>query len=412
LFLILLQMAVILLVTLAFGRLAVRLGQARVIGEILGGIVLGPSIFGHLFPALASRLFPSSSLHALGIVSNIGLVLYLFLVGLELDVQQLRHQKATAFATSLTSILVPFLAAVVLAHPLRVRFAPDGIGSLPFMLFLGIAMSITAFPVLARILAERRLSATPLGTTAILCAAFDDVAAWFLLAITLTLIYSKAEGVSLWVRFASLAAYLVFMFAVVRPLSEWLARRSQGKAMSYEIFVLTLAYLLLSSALTDWAGVHPLFGAFIAGVCFPRITSWQAATSERTEMLTSALLLPLFFALTGLKTRLDLLTSMNTWLWTVLILVAAIGGKIGGAVVAARWSGQNWRHSLGLGALLNTRGLVELVVLNIAYNAGVFSPTLFTMLVLMALITTMCTTPLLDLLKIRGTPEVNEKGSQ
>jgi Kef-type K+ transport system membrane component KefB len=172
--------------------------------------------------------------------------------------------------------------------------------------------------------------------------------------------------------------------------------------MSYEIFVLALACLLLSSALTDWAGVHPLFGAFIAGICFPRIPSWQTATSERTEMLTSALLLPLFFALTGLKTRLDLLSSVNTWMWAILILVAAIGGKIGGAVFAARWSGQNWRNSLGLGTLLNTRGLVELVVLNIAYTAGAFSPTLFTMLVLMALITTMCTTPLLNLLKIRG----------
>jgi Kef-type K+ transport system membrane component KefB len=411
LFLILLQMAVILLVTLAFGRLAVRFGQARVIGEILGGIALGPSIFGHLFPALASRLFPSSSLHSLEILSNIGLVLYLFLVGLELDVEHLRHQKATALATSLTSILVPFLAAAALAHPLRVRFAPDGIGRLPFVLFLGIAMSITAFPVLARILAERKLNTTPLGTTAILCAAFDDVAAWFLLAITLTLIHNKAKGVPLWVRFASLAAYLVFMFAVVRPLTAWLARRARDKAMSYEIFVLALASLLLSSALTDWAGVHPLFGAFIAGICFPRIPSWQNATGERTEMLTSALLLPLFFALTGLKTRLDLLSSVNTWLWAILILVAAIGGKIGGAVFAARWSGQNWRNSLGLGALLNTRGLVELVVLNIAYNAGAFSPTLFTMLVLMALITTMCTTPLLNLLKIRGVPDVIEQVS-
>jgi Kef-type K+ transport system membrane component KefB len=402
LFLILLQMAVVLIVTLGFGRLATRLGQARVIGEIVGGIVLGPSVLGHLFPHFAEALFPASSLHSLDILSNVGLVLYLFLVGLELDTRHLQQQKGVAFATSLTSIFVPFLAGGLLAHALRVRFAPSGIGSLPFTLFLGIAMSITAFPVLARILDERRLSATPLGTTAILCAAFDDVAAWFLLAVTLTLMNTKQTGASLGVRFAILGAYLLFMFAIVRPLSAWLVRRLRRTEFSYEIFVLALAYLLLSSALTDWAGVHPLFGAFVAGVCFPRIESWQGATRERIEMLTSALLLPLFFAITGLRTRLDLLNTATMWLWAAIVTLAAIGGKIGGAALAARWSGQDWRASLGLGVLLNTRGLVELVVLNIAYSSGAFSPTLFTMLVLMALITTMCTTPLLNLLKIRG----------
>lgn len=398
-FLTLLQMAVVLIVTLAFGRLAMRLGQSRVIGEIIGGIALGPSVLGHLIPGVAAALFPSSSLHALEILSNVGLVLFLFLVGLELDTKHLQEQKGTAFATSLTSILVPFMAAAALAHPLRIRFAPEGVGSIPFLLFLGIAMSITAFPVLARILDERKLSTTPLGTTAILCAAFDDVVAWFLLAITLAL-NSRETGTSLWVRFTILAVYLLFMFAVVRPLSTWSVRRLEKKDLSYEILVLALAFLLLSSALTDWAGVHPLFGAFVAGICFPRIPSWQVATRERIETLTSALFLPLFFAITGLKTRLDLLNSVDTWLWAALILAAATVGKIGGAVLAARWSGQDWRASFGLGALLNTRGLVELVVLNIAYNAGAFSPTLFTMLVLMALITTMCTTPLLNLLKI------------
>ncbi|MFC6645808.1 cation:proton antiporter [Granulicella cerasi] len=393
-------MAVILVVTMLFGKLANRFGQSRVIGEIIGGIVLGPSVLGHLFPGLAAALFPAVSLHALEILSNIGLVLYLFLVGLELDTKHLRQQKGVAFATSLTSILMPFLAAVLLAHPLKTRFAPPTVHRWPFILFLGIAMSITAFPVLARILDERKLTTTPLGTTAILCAAFDDVVAWMLLAVTLTLMNTKQTGTPLWVRFASLIAYLVFMFAIVRPLCGWIVKRMKKRELTYEIFVLAIACLLLSSALTDWAGVHPLFGAFVAGVCFPRLKEWQTATREKIEMLTSALLLPLFFAITGLKTRLDLLNSWNTWSWALLILAAAIGGKIGGAVLAARWSGEDWRSSLGLGALLNTRGLVELVVLNIAYNAGAFSPTLFTMLVLMALITTMCTTPLLNLLHI------------
>ena len=402
LFLILLQMAVVLIVTMVCGRAATRLGQSRVIGEIVGGILLGPSLFGHVFPGLAAGLFPASSLHPLEVLSNIGLVLYLFLVGLELDTKSIKQQRGLAFATSLTSMLVPFLAAALLAHSLKIRFAPQGIGNVPFVLFLGTAMSITAFPVLARILEERKLSATSLGATAILCAAFDDLSAWFLLAITLTLVNVKQAEVSLWVRFASLAAYLLFMFAIVRPLTAWAARRWRQKPFSYDVLAIALICLLLSAAFTDWAGVHPLFGAFIAGVCFPRIDAWRTALRNQTDMLTSALLLPLFFAVTGLKTRLDLLNTINLWAWAAVITMAAIGGKIGGAVLAARWSGQGWRESFGLGVLLNTRGLVELVVLNIAYNAGAFSPALFTMLVLMALVTTMCTTPLLNLLKIRG----------
>jgi Kef-type K+ transport system membrane component KefB len=405
-FLLLIQMAVVLLVTLSFGRLASKLGQARVVGEIVGGIFLGPSVLGHLFPSFAARLFPQSSLGSFEILSNVGLILYLFLVGLELDTSRIERQRSVAFTASFTSILVPFIAAAALAHPLRVRFAPSGIGSTPFVLFLGIAMSITAFPVLARILDERKLTTTPLGTLAILCAAFDDVAAWLLLAVTLTLIRTHAAATPLWVRFAGLAAYLIIMFGVVRPLSLWISRRFRQKTFTYEMLALALAFLLFSAAATDWAGVHPLFGAFIAGVCFPRIEAWQIETRNRVEVLTSALLLPLFFAITGLKTRLDLLSNPNTWLWAFIILLAAVGGKIGGAVLAARWSGQDWRTASALGVLLNTRGLVELVVLNIAYNVGAFSPTLFTMLVLMALVTTMCTTPLLNLLKVAGPQEI------
>ncbi len=403
--LVLIQMSVVLLMTFSCGWLACRLGQSRVIGEIVGGIVLGPSVLGHVWPVASARLFPAESLHTLEMLSNVGLVLYLFLVGMELDTSQLRQQKSTALAASGTSIVVPFLAAALLAHPLRVRFSPHGIGSTPFVLFLGIAMSITAFPVLARILDERELTRTPLGTTAILCAAFDDVVAWLLLAVTLTLIDASQGSASLLSRFGGLAAYLLLMFGVVRPLSAKVARRHANRVFSYEILAVTLAFLLLSAAATDWAGVHPLFGAFVAGVCFPRIAAWQAAARVRMEMLTSALLLPIFFALTGLKTRLDLLNGPTMWLWAGIVLLGAVGGKVGGAVLAARWSGQSWRTALALGALLNTRGLVELVVLNIAYSVGAFSPTLFTMMVLMALVTTMCTTPMLNALGVRGQTE-------
>ncbi len=401
-YLLLLQISIVVLVTLACAWVASKLGQARVVGEIIGGILLGPSILGRLYPAASQHLFPKSSLAAMEELSTVGLILFLFTVGMELDDAQLRRQGPRALGASATSIVIPFLAAVILAHSLRVRFAPHGIGCIAFVLFLGISMSITAFPVLARILEELRLSNTPLGTTAILCAAVDDVVAWLLLAVALTLVDAKGAHGSLALHFGLLGAYLVFMLGVVRPLAARIARRRTHPELSISLLGITVAGAFASAAATEWAGVHPLFGAFIAGICFPRVEHWQQAIRLRLEMITSVLLLPLFFALTGLRTRLDLLNNSTTWAWAGIVLLFAISGKVGGAVLAARWSGQGWRAALGLGALLNTRGLVELIVLNIAYNVGVFTPTLFTMLVIMALVTTMCTTPALNLLQIRG----------
>ncbi len=401
--LLLLQISVVLLVTLTCAWVAGKLGQARVIGEIVGGILLGPSVLGRISPMASQHLFPKSSLGAMEELSTVGLVLFLFTVGMELDDSQLRRQRSRALGASATSILIPFVAAILLAHSLRTRFAPHGIGSVPFVLFLGISMSITAFPVLARILEERGLSNTPLGTTAILCAAVDDVVAWLLLAVALTLVDTKGTTGGLALHFGMLAAYLLFMLGIVRPLATRLAKRRNNPELGLGLLGITVAGAFASAAATEWAGVHPLFGAFIAGVCFPRVEHWQHAIRMRLDMITSVLLLPLFFALTGLRTRLDLLNDSTMWLWAGVVLLGAVGGKVGGAVLAARWSGQSWRAAWALGALLNTRGLVELVVLNIAYNVGVFSPTLFTMLVVMALVTTMCTTPMLDLLKIRGT---------
>ncbi len=401
--LLLAQIVVVILVTQGCAWLAGRLGQSGVIGEIVGGILLGPSIMGRLLPSFNQHLFPKASLGAMEELSTVGLILFLFLVGMELDDRHLVRQRATALAASGTSILIPFLTAVLLAHSLRVRFAPHGVGSLPFVLFLGISMSITAFPVLARIVEERKLMNTPLGTTAILCAAVDDVVAWLLLAVALTLIDVTGTPGKLLLRFGILLAYLAFMLGVLRPLATRFAKRRNSPELGIGLLGLTLAFAFASAAATDWAGVHPLFGAFIAGVCFPRIEQWQQSIRARLDMVTSVLLLPLFFALTGLRTRLDLLNSASIWLWAGIVLASAIFGKVGGAVLAARWSGQNWRAALALGALLNTRGLVELVVLNIAYNVGAFTPTLFTMLVVMALVTTMCTNPALSWLKIRGT---------
>lgn len=401
--LLLFQMTVVLLISLFCGWLARRLAQARVIGEILGGILIGPSVFGRLAPTVFSHLFPQNSFDAFEVLSTFGLILFLFLIGSELNYVHLRKQKFAAALASVTSMVLPFGMAVLVAPMLRQQFAPAGIPFLPFMLFLGISMSITAFPVLARILEERLMQSTSLGAIAIMCAAVDDVSAWSLLAVAMALIPSANHSVALSYRFLWLGAYLVVMFLIIRPLGSWIALRHTTIALSYELMGLILAVVLASAAVTDLIGVHPLFGAFLAGLCFPRVKHWQEALRARMEVIVSILLLPMFFALTGMRTRLDLLTGTRILVWTAVIFFLAVVGKMGGAIVAARWTGQGWRSSLALGALLNTRGLVELVVLNIAYNAHVFSPTLFTMLVVMALATTMSTVPVLNWLKV-GTP--------
>src|ERR1700677_4751634 len=401
--LLLTQMAIVLLTTMVCGWLALKIGQARVIGEIIGGILLGPSVLGRLAPHFSTTFFPKASLVTFDNLSTVGLVLFLFLIGMELDYTQLYRQRATAVMASGMSILLPFAMGALLAHSLRIRFAPHGIGSVPFVLFLGIAMSITAFPVLARILEERNLQFTPLGATAILCAAVDDVVAWSLLAFALAFIGGEDAPSSLLFRLSGLVVYLVLMIGVMRPLAAYLVRRRRKPELTLELLGVVVAGALLSAAATDKIGVHPLFGAFLAGVCFPRVPHWQLALRERLDMLVSVLLLPLFFALTGMRTRLDLLNDGAMWLWAGLVLLAAVFGKMGGAALAARWTGQSWRDAIALGALLNTRGLVELIVLNIAYSVGAFTPTLFTMLVVMALVTTMLTAPILTLLGIRGT---------
>jgi Kef-type K+ transport system membrane component KefB len=406
----LLEMAVVIFVTLTCGWLARKAGQSRVIGEIIGGILLGPSLFGRVAPHAADFLFPKSSLAALEILSTVGLILFMFLIGMELDYAQLNRQRSTAILASAMSIVLPFAMGALLAHSLRLRFASQGIGSIPFVLFLGIAMSITAFPVLARILEERGMQSSMLGTTAILCAAVDDVVAWLLLALALALIGAGGGPSSLLLRLLGLAAYLIVMLGVIRPVAARLARRRQGSELSFELLSVVIALVLTSAAATEAIGVHPLFGAFLAGFCFPRVEKWQIAIRARLDMAVSVLLLPLFFALTGMRTRLDLLNGKSVWLWAGIVLLAAVFGKMGGAALAARWTGESWRNAIALGALLNTRGLVELIVLNIAYNVGAFSPTLFTMMVVMALLTTMSTTPILNLLGVANRSDPAPEG--
>jgi Kef-type K+ transport system membrane component KefB len=398
--LLLLQITVVLVVTLLCGSIACRLGQTRVIGEIIGGILLGPSVLFRLSPHIAATLFPANTLAPLEVLSTVGLILFLFLIGTQLDLDHLHRQKAAATLASLTSIVLPFLFAIIIAPPLRNLFAPADVSLLAFTLFLGVSMSITAFPVLARILEERGLHTTTLGTTALLCAAVDDVCAWTLLAAALTLVPGAAPSLSLPLRLALLLLYITTMVGIVRPLARRVAHRHRAAKLSPTLFGVVLALVFASAAATDALGVHPLFGAFLAGICLPRIPEWQIALRNRLDIIVSVLLLPFFFALTGMRTRLDLLATSTLWLWAAVLLFAAIAGKMGGAILAARFTGESWTNAFALGALLNTRGLVELIVLNIAYNAHVFSAELFSMLVLMAILTTMMTTPILNLLGV------------
>jgi len=398
----LIGMSVIMLTTLTGGWLARKVGQSRVVGEIVGGILLGPSVFGRFVPNVANSLFPKSSFAVFETLSTVGLILFLFLIGMELDHGLLYGQRKTALLASGMSVLLPFAMGTLLAHSLRIRFAPEGIGSVPFVLLLGIAMSITAFPVLARILEERGLQRTELGTTAIFCAAVGDLFGWLLLSLSLALMGAPDAPSSMSMRLAGLAVFLTVMLGVIRPLAARLARRVQSSELSFEILSIVVALTLASAAATELIGVHPLFGAFITGVCFPRVEKWQKTIRGRLDMLVSVLLLPLFFALTGMRTQLDLLIGKSALLWAGIVLLAAVFGKMAGAALAARWTGHSWRFAGALGALLNTRGLVELVVLNIAYNVGAFSPTLFSMMVVMALLTTMSTAPILNVLGIQN----------
>jgi Kef-type K+ transport system membrane component KefB len=321
------QIPVVVVVTVACGWLARRVGQSRVIGEIAGGILLGPSVFGRLAPASANTLFPQSSMASFEILSTVGLILFLFLIGTEVNIEHLYHQRATAALSSLLSIVVPFAMGALIAHSLRIRFAPYGIGKAPFVLFLGIAMSITAFPALARILEERGIQATRLGTTAILCAAVDDVVAWLLLAIALALVGVGGGSSILTIRLVGLAIYLLVMIGIVRPVAARFVRRREASDFSIEMLAGMVAFAFASAAATDSLGLHPLFGAFLAGICFPRVDSLHGEIRGRLEMLVSVPMLPLFFALTGMRTRLDLLNEPTMWFWTPLCSSQPLSGK-------------------------------------------------------------------------------------
>jgi K+:H+ antiporter len=359
---------------------------------MLGGILLGPSLLGWLAPRLTARLFAPSNLGAVSILAEIGVLLFLFGVGAELPAQSIRQMGRRVLLISNLSVALPFALGLVLALLLFSQLAGPRATGLSFSLFLGVAMSITAFPVLARILTETKMFRTPLGSLAISCAAFDDLTAWFLLAgITLVAEHGSVTGVTLVLRAIALASYVWFMLTVVVSAGDrW--RRKAGKRSALA-FVALLAFMGLSAFVTESIGVHALFGAFLAGMVLPKEPEFVQFIKQNMDLAT-AVLLPLFFAVSGLRTNVTLMHG-RMWGYFALILGVAILGKMFGSAIAARISGLSWLESFRLGTLLNTRGLVEIVVLNVGYDLGIISRDLFSMMVLMAVVTTLMTAPLL-----------------
>jgi Kef-type K+ transport system membrane component KefB len=397
-----LQVVVIVGTARLAGAAVARLGQPRVVGEIVAGLLLGPSLLGRAAPGLSAVLFPPASLGFINALSQFGLLLFMFLVGLDVDPAQLRRRAHAAVVTSHASISVPFLFGVLLSLALYTRFAPAGVGFAAFALFVGAAMSVTAFPVLARILSDRGMTGTPLGAIAIACAAVDDVTAWCILA-AVVLVAQAADMTALIPTLGGTLIYVVAMVTLGRYLLAWLAGRAEGRSASTEGFVAAVLLVTFGSAwITERLGIHGVFGAFLVGLLVPRGTAVVRALPGRLHDAMAILLLPLFFVFTGLRTTLTLISGGTLWAICAIVILVAIVGKLGASAVAARVTGMPWRDALSLGALMNTRGLMELVILNVGLDVGVLSPTLFAMMVLMALVTTAMTAPLLDALGVGG----------
>lgn len=394
----LLQVGVIIGVSQVFSRLGRRLRQPSVVSEILAGVALGPSLLGALSPSASAYLFPPASLAGLEAVAQLGLILFMFLVGLELDLGMMRGRGQSAVVISQAGIVVPFALGIGLATYAHASLSPPGTPFLSFALFLGVAMSITAFPVLARLIAERGLLGSALGTTALAAAAIDDVSAWCLLALVVSVV--RAEGP--WSVALTIGLALLFILVMAT-----LGRRALPKlatpdiAPSRERFTIVLLLVLASAALTHVIGIHALFGAFCLGVALPHDGLFAAGLRERIEDLVVVAMLPIFFAYSGLNTDLGLLASWHDALLCVGVVLVAVVGKLGGVTLAARSVGHSWREASTLGVLMNTRGLMELVVLHVGLDLGVLSPRLFTMMVVMALVTTVATGPLVSWLAAR-----------
>ena len=393
----LLQFIVIILATRIVGTLFTRLGQPAVLGEITAGILLGPSLFGSWWPEGASFLFPKDSLGILQLISQIGVCVFMFVVGLELDLAHLRQKARTALVISSVGIIVPFGLGVGSAFWLQRSFAGPGANFTTFALFMGTAMSITAFPVLVRILKDRGLMKTPLGNLVIACAAVGDATAWAMLAIVVAIAGATSLNSTIF-NLGMIVVFVTAMLVAVRPcLPRLLGVTEDDTPPGRDIMALALIFMTGSALLTEVMGIHALFGAFLAGVVMPQSKGFRDGLTLQLENFSGVFLLPLFFAFSGLRTQVGLLNDATSWLVCGGIIAIAMLGKLGGSMLAARFMGMKWNASFAIGALMNTRGLVELIALNIGYDLGILTPEIFTMMVLMALATTFMAGPLLHL---------------
>lgn len=395
----LLQIITILLVCRIFGWLFVKIGQPTVIGEIVAGIVLGPSVLGHLLPGLSAFLFPPESLGNITLLSQFGLILFMFAIGMELDIEKVRKRLKETILISHTSTIVPFFCGMLTAYFVYESYAHKGTPFLSFALFMGIAMSITAFPVLARIIQEKGLTKTHLGTISLASAANGDITAWCLLAVVIAVAQAGSILSTIYTISFSLL-YIAFMFLVVRPFLRMVGHIYHNKEVIDKALVAFMFLLLvISSYFTEILGLHALFGAFIAGVVMPGNIKFRKIMTEKVEDVSLALFLPLFFVSTGLRTEIGLLNTPEHWAMCGIFIFVAIVGKFGGATFSARFVGESWRSSLYIGALMNTRGLMELIILTIGYEMNILPPVIFVMLVLMTLVTTFMTTPLVSFIR-------------
>jgi Kef-type K+ transport system membrane component KefB len=391
------QVVVVLLAARLLGAVFRRIHQPHVVGEMVAGILLGPSLLGWAAPEVSRALFPPEGLGALNALSQVGLLIFMFLLGLQMDHRQLGSRAGAVLSISLASMVVPFALGAGLAVYLHPLLAPPGVPLTGFALFMGAAMSVTAFPVLARIITERGLLHTRLGTLALACAALDDVIAWCVLAAVVALIRAGAGPLPPWAMVAGAAAFVAVMVLGVRPLLARLTAGFSGDGnRQREALGLVLLVVLAAAWTTEALGLHALFGAFLAGVVMPRGRIVAEAVATRLEDATVVLLLPLFFAFTGLRTHVEMVQGGGMWGLAALVIVVAVAGKFGASALAARMAGMDWRESAAIGVLMNTRGLMELVILNVGLEIGVISPALFAIMVVMAIFSTVMTTPLLE----------------
>jgi Kef-type K+ transport system membrane component KefB len=397
---VLLALVVVIVASRALGWVFRRIGQPAVVGEVLAGVCLGPSLLGRVWPAGQRFLLPAEIAPSLGLIAQVGVILFMFLVGLELDMSLVARRKRATLAIAKGSIVVPLALGVALAFWLYPSYAPPGTTFGVFALFSGVAISVTAFPVLARILTDRGLHKSELGVLALACAAVNDAAAWCLLAIVVGVASSSMQHALVTVGLA--LAFVAFMLLVARPLVARAVRAQELRgAVSTDALAATFVALLASTLITEWIGIHAIFGAFLLGAVVPHDSRLGHELVHKLEDVVVILFLPAFFAFTGMRTQIGLLDSLSSWLVCGAIVLVASAGKLGGSFVAGRLVGLPARDAAAIGVLMNTRGLMELVVLGVGLDLGIISPALYAMMVVMALVTTIATTPMLRLLRGR-----------